>query len=101
MSRSSSFISNLKANEMMYKGLLFHIVSANDLDHDIPSIDSMPLVNEFQDAFPNDFPIVPPPWVVDFFIHLYPYTKPISIPPYRMAPAEHKELKLQLKDLTD
>ena len=32
---------------------------------------------------------------------LEPDTRPISIPPYRMAPAELKELKLQLKDLTD
>ena len=30
-----------------------------------------------------------------------PDTNPISITPYRMAPAELKELKLQLKDLID
>uniref|UniRef100_UPI003399FC7C hypothetical protein n=1 Tax=Acinetobacter baumannii TaxID=470 RepID=UPI003399FC7C len=31
--------SNLDANKMMSKGSLCHIVSVNDLDHDIPSID--------------------------------------------------------------
>ena len=38
---------------------------------------------------------------LDFGSDLEPDTKPISIPPYRMAPAELKDLKLQLKDLTD
>ena len=38
---------------------------------------------------------------IDFEIDLLPNTQPISIPPYRMAPAELKELKEQLKDLLD
>ena len=68
---------------MMSKGLLCHIVSVNDLDHDIPTIDSMPIVNEFLDAFPDDLPIVPPPREIDFGINLKFDTKPILIPPYR------------------
>ena len=54
-------ISNLKANKIMSKGLLCHLVSVNDLDHDIPSIDSLPVVNDFQDVFPDYLPGVPPP----------------------------------------
>ena len=54
MSRPNPLISNLKANKMMSKGLLYHLVSVNDLDHDIPSMESVPVVNEFQDVFPND-----------------------------------------------
>ena len=61
----------------------------------------MPIVNEFLDVFPEDLPGVPPLREIDFGIDLEPDTRPISIPPYRMAPAELKELKLQLKDLTD
>ncbi|KAH0657850.1 hypothetical protein KY289_026598 [Solanum tuberosum] len=38
---------------------------------------------------------------IDFGIDLLPDTQPISIPPYRMAPAELKKLKEQLKDLLD
>ena len=86
---------------MMSKGLLCHLVSVNDLDHDIRSIDSLPVVNEFQDVFPDDLHGVPPPREIEIAIDLEPDTRPISIPPYRMAPAELKELKLQLKDLTD
>ena len=82
-------------------GFWSHLVSGNDIDHDIPSIDSVPVVNEFQAFFPDDFPWIPQPQEIDFNIDLDHDTKPISIPPYRIAPAELKELKLQLKHLTD
>ena len=36
---------------------------------------------------------------IDFAIDFEPGTKPISIPLYRIAPAEFKELKDQLQDL--
>ncbi|XP_070011281.1 uncharacterized protein [Nicotiana sylvestris] len=39
--------------------------------------------------------------VIDFGIDVVPDAQPISIPPYRMAPAELRELKEQLKDLLD
>ena len=60
-SRPNPLISNLKANKMMSKGLLCYLVSVNDLDHDIPSMDSVLVVNEFQDVFPDDLPGDPPP----------------------------------------
>ena len=53
------------------------------------------------DVFPDDLLGVPPPRDIDFGIDLEPDTKPISIPLNRIAPSELKELKLQLKDLTD
>ena len=53
-------MSNLKANKMMSKGFLCHIINVNDLDIGIPSIDSVLVVNEFQDVFPDEFPGVPP-----------------------------------------
>ena len=36
---------------------------------------------------------------MEFTIDLIPGTEPISIPPYRMAPAKLRELKAQLKEL--
>ena len=53
----------------------------------------------FPDVFPSILPSVPPDRDIDFSIDLEPGTKPISIPPYHMAPAELKELKDQLQDL--
>ncbi|XP_069143427.1 uncharacterized protein [Solanum lycopersicum] len=53
-----------------------------------------PVVNEFQDVFPDYFPRVPPLRKIDFGIYLEPDTKPISIPPYKMASVELNELKV-------
>ena len=58
-SRPNPLILNLKANKMMSKGLLCHLVSVND--HEIPSIDSLPIVNEFQYVFTNHLSGAPPP----------------------------------------
>ena len=59
----------------MSKGLLCHLVSVNDLDHDISSIDSVPLVNKSQDVFPDDLPGVPPHQEIDFGNELNPIVK--------------------------
>ena len=56
------------------------------------------MVNEFPEIFPNDPLGIPPDREMDFGIDLLPDTHPISILPYKMAPAELKELKEQLAD---
>ena len=54
MSLPNSLIWNLKAIKFMSKGLLCYLVNVNNLDHDIPSINSVPVGNEFQDVFVDD-----------------------------------------------
>ena len=49
--------------------------------------------------FPNDIAGLPPEREVESTIDLIPGTEPISIPPYRMAPVELRELKAQLEEL--
>ena len=49
--------------------------------------------------FPVDLPGMPPDRDIDFCIDLEPGNRPISIPPYRMAPAELRKLKAQLQEL--
>ncbi|KAH0697960.1 hypothetical protein KY289_015442 [Solanum tuberosum] len=61
----------------------------------------VPVVSEFSDIFPNDFLGIPPEREINFGIDVIPDAQPISIPPYRMALVELKELKEQLKDLLD
>ena len=51
--------------------------------------------------FPEDLPGLPPDRELEFGIEVLPGSAPISIPPYRMAPMELKELKTQLQDLVD
>src|SRR5262245_14562445 len=57
------------------------------------------VVNEFPEVFLDDLSGLPPEREVEFGIDLVPGTEPISIPPYRLAPAELKELRKQLEDL--
>ncbi|XP_070010236.1 uncharacterized protein [Nicotiana sylvestris] len=49
----------------------------------------------------DELPRIPPYREIDFGIDVMPVMQPISIPPYRMAPTELKELKEQLKDLLE
>ena len=64
-------------------------------------LEDVPVVRDFLDVFPDDLPGLPPEQEIDFPIDLVPGTAPISLPPYRMAPAELKELKTQLQELVD
>uniref|UniRef100_M0ZUK5 Gag-pol protein n=1 Tax=Solanum tuberosum TaxID=4113 RepID=M0ZUK5_SOLTU len=86
---------------MIYKGCFYHLVRVRDVDFETPSLESVPIVNEFLEVFPEDLPGIPPEREIDFSIDLLPDTQPIFIPPYCMAPAELKELKVQWKDLLD
>ena len=64
-------------------------------------LEDVPVVRDFPDVFPDYLPGLPPEQEIDFPIDLVPGTVPISLPPYRMAPAELKELKTQLQELVD
>lgn len=59
------------------------------------------IVCEYEDVFPEELPGLPPHWELDFTIELHPGTAPISMAPFRMAPAELKELKIQVQELQD
>ena len=60
---------------------------------------NIPIVREFIDVFPDELPGLPPEREIEFGIELQPNTQPISIQPYRLAPAELTELKKQLDEL--
>jgi len=56
---------------------------------------------EFKDIFPKDLPGLGPQRAIYFEIELIPRSQPISKAPYRMAPIELKELKIQLEELLE
>ncbi|XP_057445436.1 uncharacterized protein LOC130737635 [Lotus japonicus] len=58
------------------------------------------VVQDFVDVFPEDVPGIPPVRETEFSIDIMPSTGPISMAPYRMAPAELTELAKQLEDLS-
>ncbi|XP_070003090.1 uncharacterized protein [Nicotiana sylvestris] len=95
------FISYLKASKMIRKGCIYHLVRVADTTSEVSSPESVPVVNEFLEVFPDELPGIPPDREIDFGIDVLPDMQPISIPPYRMAPAELRELKEKLKDLLE
>ena len=101
MSPKSHFISYLKARKLISKGCIYHFARVKDTKSETPTLQSVNVVNEFSDVFSYDLPGIPPDREIEFGIDLLPDTLPISIPPYRMTPAELKELKEKLKDLLD
>ena len=67
---------------------LSHLVQVNDSGVEIPHLQSVPIEGEFPEVFLDYLPGIPSEREIEFGIDLIPDTRPISIPPYRMAPAE-------------
>ncbi|XP_070029727.1 uncharacterized protein [Nicotiana sylvestris] len=95
------FISYLKAQRMIGKGCLAYLAHIINPESEPPAFQSVPVVREFPEVFPDDLRGIPPKRIIDFGIDFMPGTQPISIPPYRIAPAELNELREQLKDLLE
>ncbi|WMV59253.1 hypothetical protein MTR67_052638 [Solanum verrucosum] len=80
---------------------LAYLAHIRDVEVESPSIESIPMVSEFREVFPTDLPAMLPYRDMNFCIDLEPGTCPISIPLYRMAPTELRELKAQIQELLD
>ena len=94
-------ITALAAEKLLRKGCQAFLAQVSDIRVARLRLEDVPVVHEFPDVFPEELPGLPPDRELEFAIHLLPGTAPISIPPYRMAPTELKELKAQLQDLVD
>ncbi|KAM1168316.1 hypothetical protein ACFX19_030767 [Malus domestica] len=97
----NSFISAIRATRLLSKGCVGF--SAHVVVKDEPSLrpENVPVVRNFIDVFLDDLPGLPPTREIEFTIDLLPGTNPISLALYRMAPAELRELKIQLQELVD
>ncbi|KAL4030346.1 hypothetical protein IC575_008582 [Cucumis melo] len=94
-------ISAIRASKLLSQGTWGILASVVDTREADVSLSSEPVVRDYPDVFPEELPGLPPHREVEFAIELEPGTVPISRAPYRMAPAELKELKVQLQDLLD
>ena len=94
-------ISAISARCLLQKGCKGYSAHVVDTRGSEVRLEDVPVVRDFLDVFPDDLPGLPPEREIDFPIDLVPGTTPISLPPYRMAPAELKELKTQLQELVD
>ena len=97
----SGLISAISARCLLQKGCTGYLAHVVDTRSSEMGLGDVPIVRDFPDVFPDDHSGLPPEREIDFPYDLVPGTAPISLPPYRMAPAELKELKTQLQELVD
>lgn len=60
-------------------------------------VTQIPIVYEFPEVFSEDVTSLPPEKKVEFSIDLIRGMTPISVSPYRMAPLELRELRINWK----
>ena len=96
---SFNMISAMAAQRMLRKGCQGYLAYVVKTRKEGTLVDEIPVVREFLDVFPDDIARLPLDREVEFTIDLIPGTEPISIPPYKMAPTELRELKAQLEEL--
>ena len=88
-----SLINAMTASKMLRKGCQGYLAFVIDRRQEGTRLEDIPIVKEFPDVFPDDVLGLPPDREVEFTIDLILGTEPISIPLYRMAPVELRELK--------
>ncbi|XP_047943101.1 uncharacterized protein LOC125189926 [Salvia hispanica] len=94
-------ISRNRRTAMMRKGRSAYLVYLHGDENDGRRVEDVAVVREFPDVFPKVLPGPPPDRQLEFTIDLEPGAAPVSKAPYRMAPKELKELKIQLQELMD
>ncbi|XP_028099027.1 uncharacterized protein LOC114298613 [Camellia sinensis] len=94
-------ISALQARRLLRNGYEGYLASVRDTRETELKLEAILVVKEFPDVFPEELLGLPLDTEIEFAIELIPGTGPISKAPYRMAPAELKELKEQLQELLD
>ena len=93
----SNVISTATARIMVRKGCEVYLAYVIDMVKARPNVSDIPTVSDFPDVFPEELPGLPPHREIEFAIDVVPGATPASITPYKMAPLELKELKLQLQ----
>ncbi|GJU40228.1 putative reverse transcriptase domain-containing protein [Tanacetum coccineum] len=89
-------ISYSKTQEYMLKGcpvFLAHVTTKEVEDKsEKKRLEDVPIVRDFPEVFPEDFPGLPPTRQEEFQIDLVPGAAPVARAPHLLAPSEMKEL---------
>ncbi|GJX43128.1 putative reverse transcriptase domain-containing protein [Tanacetum coccineum] len=96
-------ISSIRTQGYIDKGcqvFLVQMMKKEETEASEKRIEDVPVVRDFPEVFPEDLPGLPPTRQVEFHIELIPGAAPVARAPYRLAPAEMKELAEQLKELS-
>ncbi|KAL8091416.1 hypothetical protein AgCh_033870 [Apium graveolens] len=85
---------------LLRKGSKAYLAYMVDTQREVPNLQDVPIVNKFEDVFPQDLPGLPPNKEIKFAIELALETVPVSKAPYRLASLELKEAT-QLQELLE
>ncbi|GJQ94690.1 putative reverse transcriptase domain-containing protein [Tanacetum coccineum] len=102
---SLNIISCIKTQKYIQKGFhvfLAHIKEKNSEEKSKEKrLEDVPVVRDFSEVFPEDFPGVPPTRQFEFQIDLVPGVALVARVPYKLSPLEMQELFSQLQELSD
>jgi hypothetical protein len=90
----------------MYGKVILHLPAISrikaSLHHVVElKLEDIHIIREYPDVFPDELPRMPPKTAIEFKVELQPSTTPVAKAPYKMAPREMKELKVQQQGLLD
>ena len=91
----------MQARRLLRKGCEAFLAMVLDSKRGQIELENILVVKDFPDVFPEELLGIPPVREVELSIEILPGTAPTSRAPYRMAPTELKELKIQLQELLD
>ncbi|KAI3700446.1 hypothetical protein L2E82_45075 [Cichorium intybus] len=94
-------ISFAQARSSVSKGGTSYLAYVSVAKSEQAGKESIKIVNEFPDVFPEELPGLPPDRQVEFAIELVLGAAPVARAPYRLAPSEMEELRKQLEELLD
>ncbi|KAI3773775.1 hypothetical protein L1987_48307 [Smallanthus sonchifolius] len=94
-------ITCMKARKYLRKGYHAILAHVTEKKTEEKKIKDIPIVRDYPEVFPEDFPGLPPSRQVEFRIDLVPGAAPVARSPYLLAPSEMQELSNQLQELLD
>jgi hypothetical protein len=101
ISNFTNMILGMVARKLLKKGCITYLAYVINSEKGKIGLSDILIVREFSDVFPEELPGLPPEREVEVTIDILPRVSSIAQPPYRMAPKELDELKIQLQELLD
>nr|GEY31021.1 hypothetical protein [Tanacetum cinerariifolium] len=95
------FISCINARKYVERGCHLFLAHVTESKSKEKRMDDVPVIHDFPEVFPEEFPGLPPPKQVDFRIDLVAGDAPVTRAPYRLAPFGMIELSVQLQELLE
>ncbi|GJR07624.1 putative reverse transcriptase domain-containing protein [Tanacetum coccineum] len=94
-------ISCIKARKYVDRGCHLFLAHVTEKKSKEKRLEDVPIIRDFPEVFPEEFPGLPPLRQVEFQIDLVSGAAPVAHAPYRLAPSEMRELSVQLQELLE